>query len=212
MTISTATQPRRLALGMIDMARVEVMKKKSKLPLKPIAKWAAAIVSAALILAALGIMLAPHFGWRVDKVMSGSMEHALRVGGMIVTRPVQAEDIKTGDIISYRSPTHPDTKVCHRVVQILETTPPSFQTKGDANEAPDPYSVHAGDIEGKVVFHLPLVGYFAGFARSTTGFILLLIVPGLLIIAGEMRAIWTTLSEMEAEKRLDRTLSDLQKE
>jgi signal peptidase len=54
--------------------------------------------------AAVFTFLAPHFGWRVDTVFSGSMEPELKVGGVVVTRPVEAEDIKVGDIITFHSP------------------------------------------------------------------------------------------------------------
>ena len=41
-------------------------------------------------------LLAPHFGWRADTVLSGSMEPALPVGCVQVTRPVKPEGIKAG--------------------------------------------------------------------------------------------------------------------
>ncbi|MCJ7792207.1 MAG: signal peptidase I, partial [Dehalococcoidia bacterium] len=50
-----------------------------------------------LMTAAVLTFLAPHFGWRVDTVYSGSMEPELKVGGVVVTRPVEAEEIRIGD-------------------------------------------------------------------------------------------------------------------
>jgi signal peptidase len=171
-----------------------------RLPLKAVAKG---IATAALIIVtvlALGIVLAPHFGWRVDKVLSGSMEPALKVGGAAITQPAEPEKIGEGDIITYRSPTQPDLIVCHRVVEVIEVGTPAFKTQGDANEEADPYVVPAQSLEGKVVFHIPLLGYFAGFARTQMGFVVLLLIPGLVLIAGEIRTIWIELSKMEKEK------------
>ena len=39
-------------------------------------------------------MLAPHFGWRADTVLSGSMEPALPVGSIEVTQPAHTDDIR----------------------------------------------------------------------------------------------------------------------
>jgi signal peptidase len=50
------------------------------------------------------MFLAPRFGWRVDTVLSGSMEPSLRSGGIVVTRPVTLSDIRSGDVITFRSP------------------------------------------------------------------------------------------------------------
>ena len=180
-----------------------------RIPLKSVAKWSATMLFMAVLLMALGTLLAPRFGWQMDKVLSGSMEPALKVGGVVVVRPTNIKDIKEGDIITYRSPTQPGTRVCHRVVKVTDSAAPRFQTKGDANDQQDPYVVPASNVEGKVVFHAPLLGYFAGFARSTAGFLLLIIIPGLAIIGMEIRGVWATLSEMESEKRLDRAFRDV---
>mgnify|MGYP001026922496 FL=1 len=54
-----------------------------------------------LMTAAVLTFLAPRFGWRVDTVYSGSMEPELKVGGVAITRPAQAEEIRIGDIILF---------------------------------------------------------------------------------------------------------------
>jgi len=121
-----------------------------------------------LMLAAVGTFLAPRFGWRVDTVLSGSMEPALKVGGVVVTQPVGVEDIREGDVITFYSPLG-DRLTTHRViarvtsiqdtefVQLAMATPTEespvyFRTKGDANEDADPFLVPAENVVGKVVF------------------------------------------------------------
>ena len=47
-----------------------------------------------LMTAAVLTFLAPRFGWSVDAVFSGSMEPELKVGAVVITRPVEAEEIK----------------------------------------------------------------------------------------------------------------------
>ena len=53
-----------------------------------------------LMMAALGVFLAPRLGWRVDAVYSGSMEPEFRAGDVVVTQPLQTTKIKEGDVIT----------------------------------------------------------------------------------------------------------------
>jgi len=110
-----------------------------------------------------------QYGWEFDAVLSGSMEPELGVGGLVVIRPVTPQTLTTGDVISFKIPGI-DTPICHRVIDIRETDDDLlFQTKGDANEEPDPNLIRAQDVNGKAVFYLPYVGYIghlSQFGRS----------------------------------------------
>lgn len=135
---------------------------------------------------------APRLGWRVDTVLSGSMEPALKVGGVAVTRPVSMEEISEGDIVTYFSPS--DNKLTsHRVSSVADGAILGFQTWGDANARPDPYRVPVESVVGKVVFTLPYVGYVTNFIKTPLGFLLILGLPGLIVITLEMWNIWCVL-------------------
>jgi signal peptidase I len=54
-----------------------------------------------IILAAAVIILAPYAGWRMDTVLSGSMEPSIHVGSLIIVQPVDASQVKAGDIIAF---------------------------------------------------------------------------------------------------------------
>ena len=127
-------------------------------------------------------LLAPHFGWRADTVLSGSMEPALPVGSIEVTRPVQAEDIKTGDIITFRSPLN-GKLTSHRVTAVEEGESYQFRTKGDANEDVDPFAVPARNVAGRVCFKLSHVGYVVEYLKTPGGFMLLGLCGIALIVA-----------------------------
>jgi len=112
-----------------------------------------------VLAAVIFVMAAAQFGWEFDAVLSGSMEPELGVGGLVVLRPVEAQDVVVGDVISFKLPGI-DTPICHRVIDRQETADgPLFQTKGDANEEPDITLVSAESVKGKTVFYLPYVGY-----------------------------------------------------
>jgi signal peptidase len=151
-----------------------------------------------LIVAAALTFLAPRFGWRVDAVFSGSMEPEIKVGSVVVTRPVESETIKLGDIITFDSPTA-EIPTTHRVVFVEEGSELCFQTKGDANEESDPFTVPARDVVGKVCFHVPYFGYLSQFVKTPLGFILLLCVPAVIAIVMEARNVRRLLTALKME-------------
>ena len=66
--------------------------------------WAVNIILIWLLVIVVAIFLLPLFGgWRFDAVLSGSMEPALHVGGVVLIKSVEPLNITTGDIIAYRS-------------------------------------------------------------------------------------------------------------
>ena len=127
-------------------------------------------------------LLAPHFGWRADTVLSGSMEPALPVGCVQVAKPVKPEDIKVGDIITFRSPTN-GKLMSHRVVAVEEDQSYQFRTKGDANEDVDPYLIPSQSVVGRVCFKVAHIGYVVEYLKSPIGFILLGLVGIALVVA-----------------------------
>jgi len=126
--------------------------------------------------------LAPHFGWRVDAVLSGSMEPELKTGAVVITRPVEPEAIAVGDIITFHPTTVGENLISHRVIGIEEHSPLYFQTKGDTNDDPDPFIVPAQNVVGKICFHVPFLGYATQFLKTPGGFLFALVIPGLIII------------------------------
>ncbi|GAH72398.1 unnamed protein product, partial [marine sediment metagenome] len=130
----------------------------------------------------------------------GSMEPQLKVGGVVVTHPVEAEDIKVGDTITFNPPLS-EKPTSHRVIAVEESSSLHFQTKGDANEDADPFVVPAQNVVGKVCLHIPYFGYVTQFVKTPLGFLLTLCLPGLIIMGMEMRNIWRVLTEGQIEQK-----------
>jgi len=153
-----------------------------------------------LTFAALSVLLMPHFGWRIDIVFSGSMEPALKVGSLAVTRPFTAQSVKVGDIITFYSPL--DMRLTtHRVLATQDTPALYFRTAGDANRSPDPFAVPAQNVVGTVCCRIPYLGYAAEFIKTPRGLLLTLLVPGLIVIVTEARTIRSTLNQESHRKR-----------
>ncbi len=139
-------------------------------------------VAVLLMAAAVFTYLAPHFGWRVDAVLSGSMEPQLKVGSLVVVRPVGPETIVVGDIITFHLAGVDETVVTHRVNSIQRNSPLHFETKGDANNKPDSSLVPSQDLVGKVCLNIPFLGYFTEFMKTPYGYICAIVIPGIVII------------------------------
>jgi signal peptidase I len=147
-----------------------------------VAEYVGIILVVLLMTMVVLALLAPHFGWRADTVLSGSMEPALPVGCVEVTKPVTPEDIKVGDIITFRSLTN-GKLMSHRVIAVEEDESYQFRTKGDANEDVDPYSIPSENVVGRVCFKVAHVGRVVEYLKTPIGFILLGLCGFALILA-----------------------------
>jgi signal peptidase len=159
--------------------------------------WVATLAAAALLVSVSLLFGLPRLlGWDLVVVQSGSMEPALPVGSLMFVEPAEPEAVAVGDIVSYRPPHErdPNIRVTHRVVGVLQQEGSlAFRTKGDANEDPDTYLVPVDNVEGKVGWHVPWLGYIAQRLRTPMGFLGLILLPGGIIILTEARNIFRQL-------------------
>lgn len=168
--------------------------------IKKAAEYCGMTVALLLIGAAVFTYLCPHCGWQVNAVLSGSMEPSLNTGSLIVTRPVDPDSIEISDIITFNTATVSDGTVTHRVTGIDTGWPLTFQTKGDANEDSDPFTVQERDVVGKVVFNIPLLGYLTQFMKTSIGFFLTVVAPGTILLGFYLWSIRRELATVKSEK------------
>ena len=153
-----------------------------------------------LMVAAVFTYVGPHLGWRVDAVLSGSMEPQLKVDSLVVTHSVDPGTIAVGDIVTFRPTTIGENLITHRVIGIEQSSSLYFQTKGDANEDADPFIVPADNLVGKVCFHVPYLGRTTEFIKTPWGYLLAVVIPGLTIITVHSWNIWQTLTKSNRER------------
>lgn len=123
------------------------------------------MLAAVAIGAVCFVLLATKAGWQFDAVLSGSMEPVMHVGGLVVVRPVNVDTLKVGDIISFTYDGM-TTPICHRIHAIEYIGGVEyFQTKGDANNAPEQDPVPLGAVHGKVIVRMPYVGRLLDVSR-----------------------------------------------
>lgn len=129
-----------------------------------------------LILAIAGPGLA---GIHIYTVTSGSMEPAIPAAAAIYVKEVPFAQISTGDVITYMI--SEDTAATHRVLEVHDADK-YFITKGDANDTADAKPVPYTNVCGKVLFHVPYLGYGITLLNTTGGYIMLISLGLLLIV------------------------------
>lgn len=126
------------------------------------------VVAILLAVALVGVRL---FGFQVFSVLSGSMEPEYHVGSLIYVKEVDYHELKSGDVITFML--SEDLVATHRIVDVYpdqdDPTVLRYQTKGDANEAPDGNLVHYKNVLGTPVFTIPYLGYVADFIQKPPG-------------------------------------------
>ena len=168
----------------------------------------------AMITLLLVVSVLPITGnFKVMTVLSGSMEPAIKTGGIVVVKPV--DDYKIDDVITFQVAKDKDS-VTHRIVdmEVIEGNV-SYITQGDANNAPDQQKVQPREIIGKVLFDLPYLGYVVEAAKKPLGFILIIVVPAIVIIYDEFRKIWreiVKLKNKKKDKEQDNKIKELEEE
>ena len=137
----------------------------------------------------------PSKKFRVERVMSGSMEPTLPVGAAVLVQQVNPVTLKTKDIITFNSINETAGTITHRINSIVKSSGNiSIITKGDVNSVTDVDPVKPNQIQGKVILMIPYLGYISAWMRTPKGFLLLVILPAAFIIISE---IWNIKKAME---------------
>lgn len=102
----------------------------------------------------------PNFlGIKTYVIISGSMEPNLQIGDIVIVKKVAQNELKQGDIISYRQG---QSVITHRIAEVIDKEGEvEYKTKGDNNNAEDSGIISYEMIEGKVVKHISQIGKIA---------------------------------------------------
>ena len=130
-----------------------------------------------LFIALAGILILKLvYGMEMKAVLTGSMEPELPVGSLLMISPVPYEEIQIGDDITFVRD-ESLTLVTHRVIKKDDETR-HITTQGIANNTPD-NPTRYDNIVGKVVYHIPYLGYLAIWTSTLQG----KIIAGIIIAA-----------------------------
>ncbi|GIG26867.1 signal peptidase I [Cellulomonas denverensis] len=93
-------------------------------------------------------------------VLTDSMAPGMPSGSLVVVRPVAAEDVAVGDVITYQLRSGEEQVVTHRVEAIGTRVGGErvFTTRGDANTVADLRPVRAVQVRGERWYAVPYLG------------------------------------------------------
>jgi signal peptidase len=141
-----------------------------------------------LVVAYAGLIVA---GFRPVAVYSGSMTPTIGVGGLAIDRPIAAQDVRVGDVITFSDPFVKGRFVTHRVIQIIHTPQGlAYRTKGDANPSRDPWTLRLSGRVGRVSHTVPFAGYVLVYAHTREIRGLLICLSAFFLLIGLLRRIW----------------------
>lgn len=167
-----------------------------------LAKGVAFIIVAALAALSLLTILPLSTPVKPFIVLTGSMNPSIPQGSIIFVQR-GFENIKVGDIITFKRPDKPVDNVTHRIVG--ETTldnKVAYRTKGDANDGDDMWVVRKEAIWGKALFSVPLLGYLISFSKTKVGVLLVIALPLIIITVDELRIIYKEIIKLRRKSEV----------
>lgn len=161
-----------------------------------------AALVATTVIAALALVPA-LFGLQRYVIVSGSMTGTYDRGSLVLDEVVAVASLRTGDVITYRPPPAAgiDHLVTHRIAEIRRDRNGGvvFRTKGDANDAADPWTFTLpNERQARVRFGVPHAGYALAALSDRTVRLVVIALPALLIALASLIALWRRLGEEAA--------------
>ena len=160
---------------------------------RTITRTAATLLSGLAAAAVFAYLALIALGYKPVAVYSGSMVPTLRVGSLAVDRSVPSASVQVGDVITFDDPYVRGRLVTHRTVRIFQTKRGlAYRTKGDANDARDPWTIRLPGQVGRVAFSIPYAGYALWYLHTREVRTGLILFSALLLLTWMLRRIWRT--------------------
>jgi signal peptidase I len=102
-------------------------------------------------------------GYRALTVVSGSMEPTLETGSVVLDDVIAPSEARVGEVLTFNDP-HRRRLLTHRLRRMrVEGGMAHLVTQGDANDAPERWTVPVNGEIGRVRYHIPKVGHLRAF-------------------------------------------------
>ena len=153
------------------------------------------------------------FGYKAFIVLSDSMSKTdFNAGDLVLVKDVDCATLQEGDIIAYTSQNSANygETVTHKIRKLTTDAKgePGFITYGTTTDTDDETIVTYPYVLGKYQPHIPKVGTFFQFLKSTPGYIVCILVPFLALILIEgircIRLFRQYKAEQQAELQAER--------
>lgn len=130
------------------------------------------------------------FGYKAFIVLSDSMSKIdFNAGDLVLVKEVDPSTLRECDIIAYTSQNTANygETVTHKIRSLVTdaNNQPGFITYGTTTDTDDEIIVTYPYVLGKYSAHIPKVGTFFQFLKTTPGYIICILIPFLLLILTE---------------------------
>src|SRR3978361_343477 len=133
-------------------------------------RWTVRLVGTLAVLPFGVLAVGPHvLNYRTMTMLTGSMTGTINVGDVEIVTPLPVDEVTPGMIIAYHIPLDDHHLVSHRVISVDHEPDGSItvQTKGDANDANDPWQATLqGDTAYQVRGVIPQLGHVIEALRA----------------------------------------------
>jgi signal peptidase len=133
-------------------------------------RWTVRLVVTLAVLAFGVLAVGPHvLDYRTMTMLTGSMSPVIDPGDVTIVTPLPVDEVAVGMIIAYHIPIDDHHLVSHRVVTVEHSADGTVtvQTKGDANDAVDPWTATLqGDTAYQVRAVIPALGHVIEALRT----------------------------------------------
>jgi signal peptidase I len=133
-------------------------------------RWTVRLVVTLAVLAFGVLAVGPHvLDYRTMTMLTGSMSPVIDPGDVTIVTPLPVDEVAAGMIIAYHIPIDDHHLVSHRVVSVEHAADGTVtvQTKGDANDAVDPWQATLqGDTAYQVQAVIPELGHVIQALRT----------------------------------------------
>ena len=132
-------------------------------------------------------------GQQLLSVQSASMRPSFQPGDALIVKPVKTNQLRLGQVISYRSPQDPNLVLSHRLTKIDRRTG-WLTTKGDALPNTD-QSFPPNLLVGQVSAVAPDLGRLLDLLHKPFGLALVIYLPALILVVSEAIRLSTHLDQ-----------------
>lgn len=158
---------------------------------------------AALLFVVFTILVPALLGLQRYVITGRSMTGTIPRGAVVYSKVVPVEELKAGDVITFHPPGY-SMAVTHRIVgtEIGSNGRPAYRTKGDFNEAPDPWNPISFNEpqQARYAFHIPLYGYVLAALAVRKVRMAVIGLPAVVIALSMLWSLWCEAGKDEAQQ------------
>lgn len=145
-------------------------------------------LTAAIVAGPAAALFAHHHGWQPLVERTGSMVPAIAVGDLVLVERQRADAARPGEVITFADPHVAGRSITHRLVSVRRSGGRlTMTTRGDANKAPEVWTIAPGGTVGRLRATVPVPAFVSVVLDRShqRGIMMSLLACGL-----TLRAIW----------------------